>query len=556
MVDYGHRYILNLRDGEVYTRYYHRLDADSPNAVAQGKANKKDQYLADPAYYVPNGRNNGDIDPESRNPRYHIRGNGIRQWTPPLTAASLPAVAYSVAGLQAISPAGVEPSEADKPGEIIFKVEGTNVITSLKINAALVRQTVDDVAAITVSTDGGWSWKNVYPTPGPDTTTGTGPATRQTPVKLAFINVSAQPLFPSTETAQTPVKLNLVNKVNGSYDVLVRVQLQAKNKATDAQLKSIAFETITEVNAKTQPKLNLGKNTIYVGAGEQTESIVFTPDLRKGKFEQYAAEIRNLTSVTSADSGRYALLYIDDAASPKGWVDFKIDSPTDITSFTYGGRMCIRAPKSGVELSHSFDDGKTWIVSKEYFTTEAPWDNVNYQTVTDIPPHTRSVQFRYFLYSNEGTPAMCGLYSVRMEVQHKLADPTIGSGPATKPMEVTFAWKERQEDYTQLIPRSHTQLVDKLPFTYTIDVGGFDQPVMDSLTVNLKGARQAATRLSSTLRLRPEGRLVEVRHRAHRRDLRLQRFQKRSADRSGSADGSPTAKSSPPASPTPAPSPR
>ena len=33
--DLGHRYILNLRDGEVYTRYYRRLDADSPNAVAQ-----------------------------------------------------------------------------------------------------------------------------------------------------------------------------------------------------------------------------------------------------------------------------------------------------------------------------------------------------------------------------------------------------------------------------------------------------------------------------------------------------------------------------------------
>ena len=33
--DLGHRYVLNLRDGEVYTRYYHRLDADSPDAVPQ-----------------------------------------------------------------------------------------------------------------------------------------------------------------------------------------------------------------------------------------------------------------------------------------------------------------------------------------------------------------------------------------------------------------------------------------------------------------------------------------------------------------------------------------
>ena len=29
--DRGHRYILNLREGEVYTRHYRRMDVDSPN---------------------------------------------------------------------------------------------------------------------------------------------------------------------------------------------------------------------------------------------------------------------------------------------------------------------------------------------------------------------------------------------------------------------------------------------------------------------------------------------------------------------------------------------
>src|SRR5690606_36460358 len=51
-----------------------------------------------------------------------------------------------------------------------------------------------------------------------------------------------------------------------------------------------------------------------------------------------------------------------------------------------------------------------------------------------------------------------------------------------------FEWSERQQDYS-LVKRSHTQVVDKFPMTYEINVGGYDHPVVNSLTVNLKGAR-------------------------------------------------------------------
>src|SRR5207249_7896049 len=64
--DRGHRYILNLREDEVYTRYYHRL----------GKS---------PEHFVPNAGK----DPENANERYKIRGNGLRAFKPRLTAASM-----------------------------------------------------------------------------------------------------------------------------------------------------------------------------------------------------------------------------------------------------------------------------------------------------------------------------------------------------------------------------------------------------------------------------------------------------------------------------------
>jgi hypothetical protein len=56
-----------------------------------------------------------------------------------------------------------------------------------------------------------------------------------------------------------------------------------------------------------------------------------------------------------------------------------------------------------------------------------------------------------------------------------------------KPVEVTFTWKEVQADRS-LAERSHAQLIEKVPFKYTINVGGSDQPVMESLRINLKGA--------------------------------------------------------------------
>ena len=55
---------------------------------------------------------------------------------------------------------------------------------------------------------------------------------------------------------------------------------------------------------------------------------------------------------------------------------------------------------------------------------------------------------------------------------------------------MTYNWSERQADYT-LVERSHTQLVEKLPFTYKINVGGADHPVVKSLTINPKGCAAA-----------------------------------------------------------------
>ena len=292
--DLGHRYILNLRENEAYTRYYHRLDADSPDATQQN--DKRPDFRADPVYYVPN--ENKEWDPESVNPRYTIRGNGHRQWTPLLTAPALTKTAHALSKVEAIEPAGVKPVRADQAGKIVFKVEGANVITSLAIKATMIRQTADDLVAIAVSTTNGLAWKEVWR---------------------------------ADKTGQIPVDLRLIESVNGAYEVLVKVILKGTANASDTRLRSIAFETVTQLNSKTLPRLRLGKNRVYVGAGEQTESIVLWPDLSSPRYKAYVVEEKN---VIQPEQRPYLSSLCADRGGEDAYVVFRIDAPRDITSVT------------------------------------------------------------------------------------------------------------------------------------------------------------------------------------------------------------------------------
>ncbi len=436
--DLGHRYILNLRDNEVYTRYYHRLDADSSAAAAQG--DKRPIYKADSAFFVPS--ENTGRDPESVNPRYRIRGNGQRQWTPALTAAGLTENTHAVHGIQPIEPSGVEPVEAGKTGEIVFKVEGANVITSVNVKARVIRASEEDLASISVSTTNGLEWKEVWR---------------------------------ADQTGDLPAELSLIESVNGAYEVLVKVSLLGKAAACDSRLLSIAFHTVTQLNTKTLPALRLGKNTVCVAAGDPSESIVLWPDLSKPSYKAYVIEEKN---VAQPEQRGYLASLCADKGGEEAYVVFRIDAPHDMTSVTYGGRFYNRGAQAQIDQLHSFDGGETWTCSYSLTDTTSPWDVIHYETIESIPAGTRSVLFKYRWNAASAGCGVCGLYAVRMEAAHRPAS------PQRKPVEVTFTWNECQEDYST-IERSHTQLVKTLPCTYEVNIGGADHPVMESLRINL-----------------------------------------------------------------------
>ena len=237
--DKGHRYILNLREHETYTRHYQSL-GDSSH------------------FYVPN---NGK-DPEAVNRRYKIRGNGVWMYPPELTEEGLKDI-YDISGCRTIKPSGIIPEEPRKTGQVIFKIQGANVIASMSIRAILLRSIDSDLNSIAVSTSNGMSWTTVWT---------------------------------NTKLGENTVEISLVDEVNGAYEVLVRISLAAKRKTEDVCLKGIHIKTITMLNSKTQPTLLLGKNTIYIDGGDKTDSTVIRSDLRGNSYLPYVIEQHNMTS--------------------------------------------------------------------------------------------------------------------------------------------------------------------------------------------------------------------------------------------------------------------
>jgi len=416
--DYGHRYILNLKQGETYTRYYHSLGQE-------------------PEYYVPN---NGQ-DPDNR---YRIRGNGVWISRPSLAPENLQKVIQHANNITAVEPFGLQPEQAGISAEVVFKVQSGNVTTSQVIQATLFRLTEDDEAKISVSTTNGLHWTEVWK---------------------------------AESTDEITAKISLFDEVNGAYEILVKVELTAQTNPSDCVLKSLEIQTTTMLNAKTQPRLNLGKNTIYVGLGEQTESIVFWPELQGGKYKEHIVEEKNVAS-TPKHLGYQGAVY-PVSANQDAYLVYRLDAPGELTRLTYGGRFYNRAPGSHCDMLYSLDGGESWTRSWSLTNTEPPWDVIHYETV-DIPKGHRSVLVKYLMHTSEPSPAGCSLYAVRMEANYIPTDATF------QPIEVTFHWSERQNDRS-LVERGHTQLITEVPFKYNVNVGGVDHPVVNWLRVNLKG---------------------------------------------------------------------
>jgi hypothetical protein len=433
--DAGHRYVLNLREDESYTRYYRRLGATPDYWVGSERIASAD----------PN--NTFEIDAANK---FGIRGNGKWSFVPKLSADAWARAVYSSSNIAPAPLTGLMPAVPGQIAEVVYKVQAANAIASQKVQAQFARVDGRAAATIAVSLNHGATWTQVA-----DAGLAVGDA--------------------------VPVVANLRNEVSGAYETLVRVQMMADAGAPDGvMLTSLTIDTLTQVNVKALPKLNVGRNEIFVGAGDQSDTMVLWPDLRGEFWRRDAYDFQNIASQSVTVPRKYTAVAFPATLTQDAHLTYRMEAPTDITRFVYGGRLHNFKAGSYIDFLHSFDGGATWVRSYRLSVVSKPYDVIHYETVTDVPAGMRSVLFRFLIHNTNGDAFRAsGLYSVRMEVNHRPVH------DAPRPVDVTWRWKEVLPDRT-LVERSHKQRITEFPTSYVVNVGGSDHPVMESIRLNVE----------------------------------------------------------------------
>ncbi len=141
----GHRYVLNLREDETYTRYYRPLGTTS------------DYWIASEKIALPDPGQTFQIDSTNR---FGMRGNGSWTFTPKLTVDGWARAAYRSINIVADG-GGLRPDVPAQPSEVVYKVQAANVIASQKIEAQFARSDPLATAALAVSVNHGTTWTDV-----------------------------------------------------------------------------------------------------------------------------------------------------------------------------------------------------------------------------------------------------------------------------------------------------------------------------------------------------------------------------------------------------------
>ena len=440
MARYGHRYTLNLRPYESYTRFWKPLDAPAPKGGALAK---------DRSYFRPMA--NGS-DPDDQHGLNNLRGNGRWLFRPDLAAKDCRRVFYDDRGvaLRAEDASGpnLHPAAVGSAAWAAFKVYAANVITSIEIEAAGLRAGDADVLRVLVSRDAGLHWNSVWQ---------------------------------ADATGRQTIRAKLRDEVAGVTQCLIKVEMQAARGKQDVGLDSFQATTITQLNRLTLPTLTLGANPVLLRADDPVETAELWPALHAGAYKRTAAEEDSVSSAKESD-GAYKATLGAGADGRECSVTWRLAVPSDITGVTYGVVSTNRSEQSYVSLRHSWDGARF----REFDLNRSggiPFDKQVLRTFAgpEVPAGARQASFRgvFFCKGGAATYNMPGIQDLLLRVNHKPRD------AGFQPIEVTYHWTEHREGGD--VKRSHTERVGSLPHRYTINVSGRRDPTMHSLRVNLQG---------------------------------------------------------------------
>jgi hypothetical protein len=424
---WGQRYVLNLRPGEYYTRYFSHLDDETPNA-------RLHRPLA-------NGK-----DPEGQHGHGGLRANGLWRYTPNLRSANAAQQVYDSRGItwgDERPGFAARATKDNEPGEIVFKVSAANVVASARLMLAASRATERDAVTVEVSNSAGIRYTPVWTMDHPG--------------------------------VARPAEIDLMAATAGATEYLVRVRLSGPG----AGLESVAIETITQLNRAAVPRLARGPNRVQLSLGPQVETIQFHPSVVGGQHSEAAFEEQGIDVETSVGFYKPTLRPADNGQSC--YITWKLSTPTPITDVNYGGTVCVKSPKDRVTLLHSWD-GEKFTADFEKTDGHEPFDLMVEREIQDVPPETMAAYLRYEFATQRYAKSYSGpgIQMAQMTVHH---EPRV---PGFTPIEVTYCWVEHRESGD--VERKHTTLVKSPAEEFQINVGGFRNPTMKWVRLNLQGS--------------------------------------------------------------------
>ena len=329
------------------------------------------------------------------------------------------------------------------PGTVVFKVSAANVVTSPALSLT------GTGVSVAVSRDAGIRWTPVTSKAG---------------------------------------RVDLLAPVAGVTEYLVQVTLRS-----GGLLSAISIETLTQLNRPSLPRLVRGPYRVQVRMGPQTETITLAPPLTGGRHRTSISDDR------SVDVNPHPYFNVPTLRTRgRGYpcrVTWKVAAPTPITGAEFGGNVSVNADGCRVSLLHSWD-GKTFVEDARRTGRILPYDLVVNVPVSDPPANVRAIWFRYVFETPLDTQRwkFAGIASALMTVHHR---PRV---EGFSPLRVTYDWVEHRT--TGDVERTHTERVTSTAYEYTIDVGGFRDPAMKWVRVELAGA-DAATGYPDGVDVRP-----------------------------------------------------
>ncbi len=435
----GHRYVLNLRAGESYTRYWHPLD----DARAGG-----DVAANDPDYFRPMA--NGS-DPDDQHGLNNLRGNGVWQFEPELSGASRARLFYDFSGLADPAAPGphLHPIQSGR-AYAVFEISAANVITSMQIEARGLAATEADHLRLSVSRDACLHWTQVWE---------------------------------STRPGPQAIQVHLREPVAGGVQCWIKVEMEAAETARNAGLDKLHVTTTTQLDRRTLPALTLGSNEVLLRADAQVPTVELWPALHAGHDKETAFAEDHVFSADQPDGMYKATLGAGVNNQPCS-VTWRVPVPDEIADVTFDTVSTVRNSHSYVSLQYSWN-GRDFTEFHRNASDGFPFDQQFSRTFTcaEIPRTARDAYFRavFFCTGGAATYNMPGLQDVLIQVHHRAPDLTF------QPLEVTYNWTEHRE--TGDITRSHTELVRSFPHRYEVNVAGRRDPTMNWVRIRPQSSR-------------------------------------------------------------------